>query len=90
MAFATSNVQTDYTGRLQITYGDFTCLAGDPPGTITVKGGRVLLCKFQDQDPGTPQQTVFLFSTTQSGATTTITVYCNEPVVTGRFVIMSA
>ena len=90
MAFATSNVQTNYVGKLNMTYGDWSGSVGDAPGTITVKGGRVYLAQFTDQDGTAPQQVELVIAASQSGATSTITVYNNQATTIGRFVIISA
>lgn len=90
MAFSTANVQTNYIGKLNMTYGDWTGSLGDAAGTITVKGGRVYFVNFMDQDATFPQPVDFQISSTQSGATTTLTVNNNNNVVLGRFIVISA
>ena len=90
MAFATTNVQTNYVGKLNQTYGDWSGSVGDASGSIVVKGGRVYLASFTAQDGTTPIQPVVIVSTSVSGATSTITVNNNSAVTNGRFVIIHA
>lgn len=89
MAFATSNVQTNYFGSLNVTTGDWTGSVGDAPGTLSVKGGRVWFAFFADQDGVPPAQPRVVYKTASSGAVTTITVYNNQPVTIGRFLVIS-
>lgn len=90
MAFATSNVMKSYFGNLKVTVGDWTGAAADVPGTFTVEGGRTYLIRFSDQDGSTPFQIDIPISVTQSGATSTITVYNQQSVTTGRFIVISS
>lgn len=90
MAFSTSNVQTNYLGKLNMTYGDWSGNLGDAAGTVTVKGGRVYFANFMDQDSSSPQPIDFQISASQSNATTTLTINNNNNVTTGRFMVISA
>lgn len=90
MAFSTSNVQKNYFGGLKVTVGDWTGSAADSPGTITVEGGRVYSARFSDQDASTPFLIDVPVSVSQSGATSTVTVYNQQAVTVGRFLIISS
>lgn len=86
---STANVQKTFFGDLKVTYGDWSATAGDASLTLTVEGGRVYLCEFTQQDANTPQLMWDVAeSTSQSGATTVITLYVQGTVTTGRFLIV--
>ena len=89
MAFAKTNVQTSVFGDLKVTYGDWTGAIGDAAGTIGVEGGRVYLALFTSQDSsGEIQIAPCRVSVSTSGSVTTVTVYNQETVTTGRFLII--
>lgn len=88
MAFATSNVRRDSFGALKVTYGDWSAAVGDPAGTIGVAGGRVWLANFSDQDTSGPVGHAVNTSPSTSGEVTTVTVYHQSDVTTGRFIII--
>lgn len=89
MAFATSNVQKSYFGNLKVTYGDWSGAAGDANGSIGVAGGRVYLALFTSEDSSGAQiMWPIKISSSTSGEVTTVTVYNNSPVTTGRFLII--
>lgn len=88
MAFATSNVKTNYLGSFNVTVGDWSGSAGDAPGTFPVKGGRVYFYNFGSDDGSGPQQVEVVCAASTSGAVTTLTVNNNMAVVAGRFFIV--
>lgn len=90
MAFATANVRKSAFGDLKVTAGDWTVSAGDAAGTIGVEGGRVYLAEFSVQDTDTPTGGKVNISPSTTGNVTTVTVYHNETVTTGRFLIIHA
>jgi hypothetical protein len=89
MAFATANVQRSVFGDLNVTYGDWTGAEGDAAGTIGVEGGRVYQALFTSQDSsGAIQIAPCRVSVSTTGQVTTVTVYNQETVTTGRFLII--
>ena len=88
MAFATANVQRSVFGDLKVTYGDWTGAVGDAAGTIGVEGGRVYLAHFTSQDSSGEIQPAVRVSVSTTDAVTTVTVYNQETVTTGRFLIV--
>lgn len=90
MAFATTNQQTTVIGNLRATYGDWSGAAGDASGTVTVAGGRVWLACLcaQDSSGAYVASVTTPFSTSVSGAVTTITFYNLDSVTTGRYFII--
>lgn len=87
MAFATSNVLGDTAGTSKVLKGQWSGSAGDAPGTIAVAGGQVYKADFEDMDSTGPTTYVAPTSFSTSGYITTITVYNNANVTTGRFKI---
>lgn len=87
MAFATQNVKKSYFGDVKVTYGEFTCSAGDAAGTIGVEGGWAMATFHSLDSTGNWQAIPFRYSTSTSGAVTTVTVRHLEDVTTGRFMI---
>lgn len=90
MAFATSNVTPDVAGTLKIVKGYWSGNAGDAAGTFAVAGGQVYEAMFQDMDTTGPTMYIAPTSFSTSGYITTITVYNNQNVTTGRFMIKYA
>lgn len=90
MAFTTSNVRTSVFGNLRVTCGDWTGTVGDAAGTIGVAGGRVYLSEVTAQDSGQPYQIEIPVSVSTSGSVSTVTVYNQNTVTTGRFLIIHA
>jgi len=90
MAFATANVRTTVFGNLRVTYGDWTGSVGDAAGTIGVAGGRVYLAEFTSEGGETPYQIEVPVSVSTSGTVSTVTVYNQAAVGTGRFIIVHA
>ena len=88
MAFATSNVRSSVFGDLKVTYGDWTGVQADAPGTIGVTGGRIYLCSFSSQDASGEYNAETKFTTSTTGAVTTVTIYNVADVTTGRFIII--
>ena len=86
MAFATSVVQNKH---LRATVGKWTALEGDAAGTIAVEGGFVVSATFTSIDSsGNIQPIPVRWSESVSGNVTTITVYHQETVTDGRFIII--
>lgn len=90
MAFATTNVRSTVFGNLRVTYGDWTGAVGDAAGTVGVSGGRVYLAEFTSEGAETPYQIAVPVSVSTSGSVSTVTVYNQGTVGTGRFMIISA
>lgn len=91
MAFSTSNVQRASMGNLKCLVGQFSSSAADAHGTIAVEGGMVWFASFTTQDASAPAPTIqwdVPYSVSTSGATTTLTLYSNGKVTTGRFIII--
>lgn len=87
MAF--SNVQKEYLGHLKVTYGDFTQTEAAAPQTIVVEGGRVWCVLVSSQDTsGAMQMSMPRYSYSVSGALSTVTIYGQEGVTTGTFLIV--
>lgn len=87
MAF--SNVQKSYFGNLKVTYGDYTSTEAGATQTLAVEGGRVWLLAAISQDTtGAMQMSFPRYSTSVSGAVNTITVYNQEGVTTGTFIVI--
>ena len=87
MAFATSNVKAASIGNLRWHIGDWTGVVGDASGTITLKGGRVYLVNFYDQDATSQEDRPTPCDITVSSGTITITVHNHVNVTNGRFII---
>ena len=89
MAFATQNVQTTVMGNLRCTYGQWTGSAADVAGTIGVAGGQVWAAVLVSQDASGPYDasSTTKYSTSTTGAVTTVTFYNLDGVTQGRFLI---
>ena len=86
MAFATTVVQTKH---LRATVGKWTSTEGDAAGTIAVEGGFVVAAIFTSIDSSGNVQTHHpRWSESVSDNITTITVYHQETVTDGRFIII--
>lgn len=90
MAFATSQVYPDVCGTMKMLKGAWSGTAGDAPGTFAVAGGIIHEAMFQDMDSTGPTTYIAPTSNSTSGYITTITVYNNQNVTSGRFVIKFA
>lgn len=90
MAFATTNVQRNVEGKLNVAYGDWTGSAGDAAGTFKVSGGRVYGAQFLILDSGNPAEAGLTFNESTSGQVTTISVTYERAVTKGRFWIKHA
>ncbi len=88
MAFSTTNVQTGtlFAG-CKMYMGDWSGVAGDAPGTITLAGGRVYLANFTNADTGSPQEDPDSTVSVASGIIT-MSVYNHQTVTNGRFLIV--
>ncbi len=90
-ALSTTNVQKSYFGNLKVTYGAFTSTEGDAATTVTVEGGQVYLALFTSQDSsGALVMHPCRVSVSGTSGVVTITVYTQETVTTGRFIIIHA
>lgn len=86
-ALSTSNVRHDVMGTINVTMGNFTFTEADASATFAVEGGWVL-AQFHSQDAsGALQPIPIRYSVSASGNITTITVYGQEGVTTGKFLI---
>ncbi len=86
-----SNVKTAMgPGPLKATYGDWTATIGDAATTLTVAGGKLYGYQFHRNSTTGPIQPMVLVS--QSGTTgyLTVTVYTQETVTDGTFIIWTA
>lgn len=89
MAF--SNVKRTVFGNLKVTYGDYTATEADTSQTIGVDGGRVYLVVGNSQDTtGAMSMWVPRYSVSTTGAVTTVTLYSQEGVTSGTFLIVHA
>lgn len=89
MAFATANTRGGTVGNLKMLAGDWSGSVGDAAGTITLSGGRVYLCHFENQDSDGTKQTLQP-SVSISNGSITITVGNYSGVTDGRFVVIYA
>lgn len=89
MAFATSNVQAANLGSIRAFVGDWSGAVGDASGTVTLNGGRVYLCRFENQDADSPNEDIRADISVSSG-TITVTVHNHLNVTNGRFIIIYA
>lgn len=85
-ALSTSNVRK-MDGNFHITVGTFTCTTGDAAATLSVQGGWVFPMFFSRDSSGAIQAIPMRYSLSTSGNTTTITIYNQETVTNGDFVI---
>lgn len=88
MAFSTTNVKRAVLGNLNVVYGNWSGAAGDAPGTITLSGGEVYLFQFNSNSQ--PYNADIQASSSVSGAIQTVTIYYNEAVTGGTFLIIHA
>ena len=88
MAFAAANVNSTVFGNLRVTYGDWSSSVGDASGTVTVQGGRVYQALFTNQDTESPTYTPIPCSVSVSSGLATVTVYPQDTVTAGRFLII--
>ena len=89
MAFATENVRAGTVGNLKLYAGDWSGAVGDASSTITLSGGRVYLCHFENQDSDATKQT-YQPAVSISSGTITVTFGNVLGVTSGRFVIIYA
>ena len=89
MAFATANVQHVVFGKLHCVYGDWSGAVGDAAGTFAVAGGRVYFADFNLQPTAPSQYQVSIpYQVALSGTISTLTVFYNEAVTAGSFIII--
>ena len=87
MAFATTNVVRNNLGSASEFAGEWSSSVGDAAGTVAI-GGRVLEADFYENvSSGAYQPPKVPVSWSQSGSTTTVTVYHQGAVTTGYFSI---
>lgn len=90
MAFSATIRNTAYCGQgLKITFGDWSGLAGDAAGTISIGGPYVVGWGFYKLDGDNTTQIFPRVDITTSGFVATLTVQNLDNVVTGRFFVMS-
>lgn len=88
MAFSTSNVQVAQVANgVKFYVGDWSGVAGDAPGSITVGGGRIYSTDFRDEDATGPQENPWV-SVSASAGVMTLSVYNHSTVTNGRFCIV--
>lgn len=87
MAFATTNIQRNNCGSRSLFSGEWSAAVGDTPGTIAI-GGHVLDASFfENVSSGAYQPSSVPWSVSQSGSTSTVTIYHQGAVTTGYFSI---
>lgn len=84
MAFATSNPVLRSGGSTRIFTGNWSCSAGDAPGTIDIGAANVIAYDFDPASTSSPSEKPLVTAST-SGSTTTLTVYHHKAVTTGKF-----
>lgn len=87
-ALSTALVRRASLGDLKATLGTFTATAGDAAGTITVEGGWAMAFFFSRDASGSVQAIPMRYSLSTSGNITTVTVYTQETVTLGDFIIL--
>lgn len=87
MAFATANVRSGVQGSLKVYAGDWSGSVGDASGTVTLNGGRVYHCNFQNQDADATKEVIDP-TITYSGSTITINIGNKQTVTNGVFYIV--
>lgn len=85
MAFATSNVNRDNAGSLNVVRGSWTGTVGDAAGTVEGRGYCVDAV-FQDNNSASPGQNIPVRISNSSG-TWTVTVPYEATVTAGTFSI---
>ena len=88
MAFAATNLQHASLGNLRAQVGDWTGSSGDASGTLTLKGGRVWLCSFGNQDATSQEDRPTPCDVSVSSGTITITIHNHSDVTNGRFIVI--
>ncbi len=86
MAFATSNLVVRCPGSTRVLTGNWTCAAGDAPGTIAIGSGAILSSEFDPRLSLGPSEKPMI-STSTTGGVTTVTVYHHATVTAGTFKI---
>ena len=88
MAFTTANIQPSSGSDLNWLVGEFTSVAGDTTGTITVGGIQVYLAQFTNYDTKNGEVKFLPLSYSIGTTTTTITVNMSASAISnGRFII---
>lgn len=86
MAFSTSNLQARNYGSTRGMTGNWSCTAGDAPGTIAIGAANVISYDFDPATSSGPSEKP-LVSASTSGSTTTLTIYHHQTVSNGKFKI---
>jgi hypothetical protein len=84
MAFATSNLAAHSAGSTRTVTGNWSCTAGDAPGTIVIGSSSVIAYDFDPASTTSPSEKPLVTAST-SGNQTTLTVYHHQTVTTGKF-----
>lgn len=84
MAFATSNVVSRNNGSTRTITGNWSCTAGDTPGTLAIGSGNVISCDFDPASTTSPSEKPLVTASTSAG-TTTLTIYHHATVANGKF-----
>ena len=92
MAFATTNPKSmNLGGGLRLYWGGWTGATGDAAGSLTVQGGTLVFAFFRATAAGDPAHVVPVSSAAGSADNTrTLTVYNNQDVTVGSYVVMTA
>lgn len=91
MAFTVSNATKTVFGNMNVYKGNWSGLAGDPPGTIVLGGGNVYLSEFTpDITAGPMQINAVPVSWSSTNGVLTATVYNTAAVASGTFLIIYA
>lgn len=87
-ALSTTNARRTVFGDMNITLGEFTFTEAGAAATIGVEGAWVL-AMFHSQDAtGAMSPVPLRYSVSTSGQVSTITVYGQEGITTGKFLII--
>lgn len=84
MAFATSNLVVRNGGSTRIVTGNWSCSAGDTPGTLQIGAGGIVDAQFDPNTTTSPSEIPMVSASSASGLTT-LTVYHHQTVSNGRF-----
>ena len=85
---ALSNVKKTAFGNLKVAYGTWTFTEAGSTDSIAVEGGQIWLSQFTSFDSSGAIATVPRSSISTSGNITTITIYGQEGVTTGTFLVI--
>lgn len=84
MAFATSNLMRSNCGANDAVSGNWSCTAGDTPGTFVIGSGNVVQYDFDPALTTGPSEKPLVTASVASGQTT-LTIYHHQTVTNGKF-----